>query len=314
MFKKAIIAISLISGLNADLLADDFKQETIDKIQIVYNEGKKIKASDGMTFEKTLSAQFGVETTWGYILIGDKWKNGKLKSLYKSSLGGLQVKLSTAKITIKKYKHLMEKYSYFIYDGKDIYKRFNEISSKLSIMENFKNKDDIFYIREEIKNNKNYKKIIYYSGILNSETWKRKFKQKDRQALLTFEWAKRELKYHNAIFESEKTKIYKSAMKKYKKFNDDYKTLKIEQEKLSKKASKDRMLINKLLTDLKFNSEIAGHYLLSMYELALRKGFKNPYRKAIGRYNGGWNNKVYFPKVIKKIKTINTLIRKNYIK
>ena len=87
----------------------------INNLKTVYNLGKKIKASNGFSFENTLCAIMLQESSAGLELIGDKYKNGKLKSLYDSSLGIFQIKLNTAKEVIikdkfmnKNFKHLLK--------------------------------------------------------------------------------------------------------------------------------------------------------------------------------------------------------------
>jgi hypothetical protein len=162
-------------------------QEQLNKIQVAYNIGKTIKASDGTTFEHTLPSIMGQESSWGKVNLGDRYRKGKLQSKYKMSFGNYQVKISTAKETIKKYKHLHKKYGFLV----------------------------------EPK--------------------------------------------------------YKDSLMKLLRYNH------------------------------RFCAEIAGHYLLSMYEQALKRGYSKPYIKAVGRYNGGWNNKHYPKLVLKRMKTVKKL-------
>lgn len=162
-------------------------QKQIHKIQTAYNIGKNIEASDGTTFEHTLPSIMGQESSWGIINLGDRYRKGKLQSKYKMSFGNYQVKISTAKETIKKYDHLYKKYSYLL------------------------------------------------------------------------------------------APKYKDSLMKLLRYNH------------------------------KFGAEIAGHYLLSMYEEALDRNKYNPYMKAVGRYNGGWNNMEYAKLIIKRMKTLKKL-------
>lgn len=166
----------------------------LNKIQIAYDTGKKIKASDGTTFEHTLPSIMGTESSWGKMTRGDKYfKDGKLKPRRLMSLGNYQVKISTAKETIRKYSHLKAKYMHLLNDK-------------------------------------------------NLQT-----------------------------------------------------------------------LMNKLEHNSKFGAEIAGHYLLSMYEQSIKKRHWNPYMKAVGRYNGGWNNMNYANKIIVSMQTLKQLKKERKI-
>lgn len=247
-----LITVTLSFGSNYGL-----SNKQIKDAQIVYTIGKHLKASDGMTFEKALTGIFGQESSWGILSVGDKYDgSGRLKSLYDSSLGSLQVKLSTAKLTIKKYPYLKRKYSHLVNYGESTYKE---------------------YLLHK-------KKIKKYKRILNNPIWIKRYKRGTKKGIAVMKWAKRELKYHKQKFKESKSQ-----------------------------ALKDTMLINLLMNSTTASAEIGGRYLLSMYEEALKKGFKNPWSKAIGRYNGGWNNKVYLPKVKKRIRTLKKLIRKGKI-
>jgi len=242
----------LVSVANAKLTAIQIK-----KIQDVYTIGKTIVASDGMSFEKTLPSIMGQESSWGVNVIGDKYdNNGKLKSVYDSSLGNFQIKLSTAKLIIKEYPQLYKKYKYLIYDGNSVYIKFE----------------------------KNKAKMDYYKSVMNNPKWIKRFKAKEDKAIKTMQWANRNFEKHRKIHNS-----------------------------LVSKAVKDTRLINKLLTNHKFGAELAGYYLLSMYENALKKGWSKPYKRSVGRYNGGWDNWIYSNKVLKRMKIINNLIKKGII-
>jgi len=72
--------------------------------------GSKIFAHDGMNFGHALQGIALAESSAGLCIIGDKYKNGKLKSLYDSSLGAFQIKLSTAKFIIRKTPILMHRF------------------------------------------------------------------------------------------------------------------------------------------------------------------------------------------------------------
>lgn len=253
MIKLFTMVMLIVTVSFAELSSNQLK-----KIQDVYNIGKSIKASDGMTFEKGLTSMMGQESSWGIEVIGDKYdKNGKLKSVYESSLGNFQIKLSTAKLTIKKFPHLRKKYKYLVYEGDSIY----------------------------LKYEKNKAKMDYYQSILDSKTWRKRYNLGQEKAIKTLSWATRNYNKH----------------------------VKIHNE-LVNKARKDTRLINKLLTDHRFGAEIGGHYLLSLYEHAIKKGWSNAYRRSIGRYNGGWSNWTYAGKVINRMKTLNRLIRQGKVK
>ena len=244
-----ILLIIMMSILPVMALTNSQKQ----KIQKSYEIGKSIKASDGMTFALTLPSIMGQESSWGVENIGDKYDStGRLKSLYDSSLGNFQIKLSTAKLTILKYPKLRKKYGHLVNKDKSTYKKYE----------------------------KHYNKLKYYKSILNSEKWNNRAKKGDKKALRTLSWAKREYLYHYEFY------------KKYKK-----------------EARKDTLLINKLMYDFEFGATIGGHYLLSMYEEALKKfGKKEAYWRAVGRYNGGWHNKGYHNRIVKKMKIVKKYI------
>ena len=242
--KKILLLVLISSSLYSSTYKFSDEQKT--KIKDTYNIGKNITMKDGMTVGNTLCGIMGQESTWGINIIGDKYyKNGKLKSLYLSSLGPFQIKLSTAKITIRKFDKLYKKYGNLLYEGDSIY----------------------------IKYEKNKKKMDYYQSVIDSTTWRERTQNNEPKAIKTMKWALRNLRKHI----------------------ETHNELKL-------KASKDTRLINKLLTDHKFGAEIAGHYLKLQYDYVVRKGWSNPYKRAVGRYNGGWNNMNYANKVIKRMK------------
>jgi len=227
--------------------------EQITKINSAYNIGKNVMAKDGMTFGYSMTGILGAETTWGIVLVGDKYtKNGKLKSLYDSSLGAFQIKLSTAKRVIMK-------------------------EPKLSKYRNIVNTDESTYKQYEYHN----KMVKRYLKILSSNVWMDRYYKGEPKAIKTIKWARKEYKKHNDM------------LNKYRK-----------------EAKKDIILINKLMMNTEFGALIGAYYMKMVYEEALRKfGKKQAYWKAIGRYNGGWNNKTYYNKVKKYMK-----ISKRYIK
>jgi len=247
---KLFMTLLILASTHLMALSDIQKE----KIKIAYEIGKTIKASDGMTFGLTLPSIMGQESSWGVINIGDKYDStGRLKSLYDSSLGNFQIKLSTAKLTILKYSKLRKKYGYLVNKDKSTYKKYE----------------------------KHYNKLKYYKSILNSEKWNNRAKKGDKKSLRTLNWAKKEYLYHYEFY------------KKYKK-----------------EARKDTLLINKLIYDFEFGAMIGGHYLLSMYEEALKKfGKKEAYWRAVGRYNGGWHNKGYYNRIVKKMKIVKSIFK-----
>jgi hypothetical protein len=287
--------------------------EQLNKTQDIYTIGKSIKAKDGMTFEKGLASIFGQESSFGVYVVGDKWEDGKLKSLYESSLGNLQIKLSTAKLTIKKFPNLKKKYKHLIYKGKSIYLNFQKHKGKMEYYENIVGNGVAGIFEDKLKKSEDLKKIRYYNKILNNPTWIDRYERKTKKGLSTFKWAKKELAYHEARYDSLVKKLKKTAQKDFSKALKKLTFHKTKYNSLLVKANKDTKLINKLLTDHKFGAEIGGHYLKWMYEIALNKGYSNAYWRAIGRYNGGWNNKTYQGKVKKRMELIETLIKEGKI-
>jgi len=179
MFKKIILIMASLGSIlstQASALSDIQKE----KIKIAYEVGKTIKAKDGMTFENTLPSIMGQESSWGTNNLGDKWdKNGRLKSLYDSSLGNFQIKLSTAKITINMYPELKKKYGYLVNNGKSTYKEYQ----------------------------KHREKLYYYKSIIESKVWNKRVSEGNKKAISTMKWAKKEFLYHHIFF----TKFKKQA-------------------------------------------------------------------------------------------------------
>ena len=298
--------IFIIFIININLFA--LSTTSMDKIKIAWNYGKKTKAMDGMTFEYAISGIMGQESSWGKHVIGDKYtKTGKLKSLYESSLGNFQIKLPTAKLVIKKTPYLKKKYGYLIYEGKSIYKKYTKLKEKLIKLEStsFKNK---------IYENKDYDKMVYYNKIFNSKSWNNRAKNNDLKAIQTLAWAKKkrdeyQKKYNNFLIKKDIEN-----KEKEEKIQNEILNIKKELKILSDKAHKDTLLIDKLLVDFNFGAEIAVNYLKMMYNEALSRKMSNPYKKAIGRYNGGWNNMNYYNKVRNRILTIIKLEKEKKLK
>lgn len=288
--------------------------EQINKIKSTYKIGMEIKASDGMTFGYSLASIMGQESSWGRYVVGDKWANGKLKPLYDSSLGNFQVKLETAKITIKKFQHLKKKYAYLIYDGRINYDKFAKYKSDYIYLKTITKDGFNSYFEAKsvhLLNNKNYDKILYYESILNNPIWIKRYNSEEKRAIRTFKWAKKELKYHKNIHKNNIKKLKIKLKEQYPQDLAHLKEVKIQYIKMKRKVDKDVLMVNKLLSDFNFGAEIAGHYLLLCYEQAKKKHFKNPLKKAIGRYNGGWNNTQYYLKVKERMKVVKKVINNN---
>jgi hypothetical protein len=76
----------------------------------------------------------------------------------------------------------------------------------------------------------------------------------------------------------------------------------------------DKKLINKLLTSPKFGALIALSYFKHNYNIALKRGYKNPLSSGFATYNGGWVNKPYVKRSYKNMRLVNKLIKKGIIK
>jgi hypothetical protein len=70
-------------------------------------------------------------------------------------------------------------------------------------------------------------------------------------------------------------------------------------------------LVNRAISDNKFNTDIALYYFKLNYELALKRGYKNPIRRAISRHNGGWWNKRYLGLIDADIKYVKDALKQN---
>lgn len=66
----------------------------------------------------------------------------------------------------------------------------------------------------------------------------------------------------------------------------------------------DQKIATILLTDIKTSVRIAAHYLVR-----LKKSRKKFYYMVSG-YNGGWNNKPYYSRVMKNYRTVAMLVKK----
>lgn len=111
-------SLFILFFLMSSLFALNNKQTKI--IKESYNIGKEIKARDGMTFGYALSAIVLQESSAGRDLIGDKYKNGKLKNFYDSSLGIFQIKLSTAKWIIRRESFLNKYFKNLLHNDKKL--------------------------------------------------------------------------------------------------------------------------------------------------------------------------------------------------
>ena len=294
---KTIIITILI--LSSTLSA--FTKFQIENIKIAKKIGSQTYAKDGMNFGDALAGMIVRESSAGLKVVGDKYKNGKLKSLYQSSLGAFQIKLSTAKLTIKKNPRLYKKYNYLVYDGKSIYSKYEKLKKEYQFYKKRLSQNINEIVDEEIKKTYDFKKIQYYNSVLNNKKWIERYKKKEKKAIDTFEWAKKMKIYHEKELKKKKTIIKKEVENEYNTYENKIKEIEKEVKVISHKIAKDTTLINKLLTDVKFSAEIAANYLKMIYNEALNRGFYNVYKRAIGRYNGGWNNKIYYNKVKKNI-------------
>jgi hypothetical protein len=63
-------------------------------------------------------------------------------------------------------------------------------------------------------------------------------------------------------------------------------------------------LITYLLTKPKFSTILAGTYLKIYYNIALKRGYQNPWQYAISKYNGGSKNYKYINRVRGNIKLL----------
>ena len=80
------------------------------------------------------------------------------------------------------------------------------------------------------------------------------------------------------------------------------------------KPKNRKKLLDKLLNDFNFSMELAAHHLLKHYEEALQRNMKNPWKRTISRYNGGWDNTAYLEKIDKIKNFIYRLKKRGAIK
>lgn len=259
--KKMIIIGLLSSGLFATTSLKERVQSLNDvqteRIKVAYSVGKNIKASDGTNFAMTLPSIAGVESSWGSLIIGDSVdKKGNKKHLFECSLGAFQIKMDTARLTIRNNPVLFEKYGNLIYEGERVSN--NELISAIA----------------------NIKK---YSNILTDKELISKKNQGDKKSINKLIWAKTQLDLSK----------------------DNYVII-------AKKYSTDSKLANKLLNDYEFSSVIAGNYLKDMYNIAHNRNYNNKFKRAIGRYNGGWHNMDYANAVVDNLDVVHAVKYSSY--
>jgi len=75
---------------------------------------------------------------------------------------------------------------------------------------------------------------------------------------------------------------------------------------LNDDISLKRMLKN----NIELSALLAGFYLKYNYDKNLKCGSKRAYFRAISLYNGGYNNKKYFRKIMKDMKIVKKIIRR----
>lgn len=68
---------------------------------------------------------------------------------------------------------------------------------------------------------------------------------------------------------------------------------------LPKTNLSDIDLANRLLYDIKFNTEMALRYFIINYHRALDRGYEKPWRRALSKHNGGFWNTKYITDVLK---------------
>ncbi len=103
------------------------------------------------------------------------------------------------------------------------------------------------------------------------------------------------------------------AQKQLKQATETFGKLQKDNISLIVNAEKDRRLINNLLHNHKFSADIAGHYLVNLYEDAKIRRLSNPFARSIGAYNGTWNNSAYTQLINKKISLLSDLRKKGEI-
>jgi hypothetical protein len=195
-----------------------------DNLHIAYDVGKMIQAKDGTTFEIALATIMLNETSGGLEVIGDKYQDiyyflhnsheiiidktsekyieyggyqkkvrihkGKLKPLEKCSLGKFQVKLSTAKMLIRKYDRL-KKYRKFLNNDKKLINMlllYDYISAEIAC-HYLKNRYELA-LKKRLSN-PYMRAISAYNGGWNNIKYKKKFLKNKKLVLeLIPEWSR----------------------------------------------------------------------------------------------------------------------------
>jgi hypothetical protein len=113
-----------------------------------------------MTFELALPSIMGQESSFCKFKVGDNIdKNGKKKSLYYSTLGCFHMKLSTAKIVLKKYPEIFSYLYDDIYFGPNQYKKYKSLKKHISLNKKILNKSKL--LKQSItKDNTQLKKYL----------------------------------------------------------------------------------------------------------------------------------------------------------
>lgn len=233
-----LLSSGLFASTSLKEKVESLNDTQVERIKVAYSVGKNIKASDGRNFAMALPSMAGVESSWGSLIIGDSVdKRGNQKHLFDCSLGAFQIKMDTARLTIRNNPVLFEKYGNLIYDGERVSN--NELMSTIT---------DI----------KKYSKILTDKELISKKN------QGDKKSINKLMRAKTQLDLSK----------------------DNYVII-------AKKYSTDSKLANKLMNDYEFGSVIAGNYLKDMYNIAHNRNYNNKFKRAIGRYNGGWSNMKY---------------------
>ena len=79
------------------------------------------------------------------------------------------------------------------------------------------------------------------------------------------------------------------------------------------KTLNDKQIKNYLVSNVLFSSMLAAYYVKMNYNRALKLHLSNPYFRAISKYNGGWNNKVYYKRVKRNMKLVKKLVAEGKI-
>lgn len=126
--------------------------------------------------------------------------------------------------------------------------------------------------------------------------------------------------YKNYKYHQNMIAYYSKVIKSNKSTQKDKKYAKTMLAKHSKKYSeylpevrRDNRLMNKLLTDVGFSTEVALVHLTHFYKVAKRNNSRDPHFRTVSRYNGGWSNKTYYNRVVSYRPSINRLIKNNLL-